>query len=200
MGVDDEIVEELEKSNNAFKLKQKHKISDKDFVIITGGKIDSNKIETFKLMEAVNKIQVSNVKLLVFGSVIPEYKEKFKSLLSDKVNYVGWIKSTDIYEYLDLADLVVFPGLHSVLWEQAVGLGKPCVFKYIEGFTHVDTGGNCLFLYDNSTEEILELLKSIIFDDSKYRTLMLNAKSEGKEKFSYRKIAKRSIDFERGVK
>ena len=29
--------------------------------------------------------------------------------------------------------------------EKAVGKGKPCVFKRISGFEHIDIGGNCLF-------------------------------------------------------
>lgn len=194
MGVDDEKVKEIRNNGNPNKIREELDLDNSDFIIVTGGKIDFNKSQTLNLMEAISKIDGLNIKLIVFGSVIPELKEKFSSLLTDRIKYIGWINSADVYKYFNIADLVVFPGLHSVLWEQAVGFGKPCIFKYIKGFTHVDLGGNCEFFYDDSTDEILEVLKNVIFDKCKYKQLLLNAEKKGMDEFSYKTIAYKSLN------
>ena len=75
MGVDDDIVEELGQRQTS--IRERYSIKKDDFLIVTGGKIDNNKLQTLLLMEAINEIKNSKVKLLVFGSVVPEYKNKF---------------------------------------------------------------------------------------------------------------------------
>ena len=37
--------------------------------------------------------------------------------------------SKDSYDYFEASDLVVFPGCHSVMWEQVTGQGKPMLVK-----------------------------------------------------------------------
>lgn len=169
-------------------------INKDDFLIITGGKIDSNKPQTLSLMKAVNDLEHNKIKLLVFGSISNELEEEFNSLISDKIKYIGWLSADEIYQYFNAADLIVFPGLHSVLWEQAVGQGKPCVFKYIEGFTHIDLGGNCKFLYRDSIEEIKQVIGLIVNNKEQYKKMKNIAEEKGIKEFSYRKIALKSIE------
>lgn len=196
MGAEDEKVEAAKNQTLRTSLRDKYSVKENDFLIMTGGKIDQNKPQTLLLMEAVKKINRENVKLIVFGSVMPEYKNKFSRLLGDWVQYVGWIDSRETYSYLNAADLVVFPGLHSVLWEQTVGLGKPCVFKHMEGFTHIDLGGNCKYLYEDSVEEIIKVLTSIIDNNEVFEKMDSTARTRGMEVFSYGKIAQKSISNE----
>lgn len=191
MGTDVEKVEEALKPKIRAKKKEEYCIKDGDFVIMTGGKIDYNKPQTLKLMEAVNKMNLPNVKLLVFGSVISSLKNEFDKQLSDNVKYIGWKKSNDIYKEFAVADLVVFPGLHSVLWEQAVGMGKPCIFKKIKGFDHIDLDGNCLFFEEDSIDSYQDVLKNAI---ENIEDLTKIAKEKGPKHFSYVNIAKRSIE------
>lgn len=194
MGVDDDLADKVKNQTDIKTLRESIGLKRDDFVILAGGKIDRNKLQILDFMKAINHISAKNINLLVFGSVIPEYKEQFTQLLNDKVKYIGWISSEEIYKYIKLADLVVFPGLHSVLWEQSVGLGKPCVFRYIEGFTHIDLGGNCKFLYEDSIEEMINVLEEIILRPDVYQKLLLNAQNKGPNKFSYKKIAAKSLN------
>ena len=85
---------------------------------------------------------------------------------------------------------MAFPGLHSVLWEQAVGMGKPCVFRKIEGFTHVDVGGNCVYFQEETPEGYVKTLRHAI---EKREEMKQCAQAKGLETFSYSKIASRSI-------
>ncbi len=192
MGADDECVEKASKPEVRKNIREKYGISQDDFVIMTGGKIDAFKTQTLLLMEAVHKIENPKVKLLVFGSVTPELKDKVEALSDgEKVKYIGWVQSKDSYDYFAASDLVVFPGRHSVFWEQVAAQGKPMVVKYWDGTTHVDVCGNVEFLYKDSTEEIKEKIENII-EPANY-SVMKEKAEKASEHFVYSKIAKRSI-------
>lgn len=173
---------------------EQSKFMNDDFVIVTGGKIDERK-NIHYLMEAVSLINNPRIKLIVFGSFIDEMKDKIMSLASsDNINYVGWVSVEDSYKYLLSADLAIFPGTHSVLWEQAVGLGIPAVFKSWEGMHHVDVGGNCLFIEDVSVQSIIEKIEKIFNDQDFYNNMKDVAIKDGINKFSYFEIAKKAIN------
>lgn len=197
LGADDDKVKEARKNNVKIEIRNMYDIKENDFLIITGGKIDFAKKQTLLLMKAIQILSKSykNLKLIVFGSVANDLKEELKDLVDDNnVQYIGWIKPEDSYNYFGAADLVVFPGRHSVFWEQVVGLGIPMVVKYWYGTTHIEIGGNCKYLYTDSVEEIKEVLENIINDGDEYKNMKLAAITKGKEKFSYEKIAYRSIN------
>lgn len=192
MGADDECVDKAANPEIRKTIREKYGISEDDFVIMTGGKIDAFKTQTLLLMEAVHQLENPNVKLLVFGSVTPELKDKVTALADGKrVQYIGWVQSKDSYDYFAAADLVVFPGRHSVFWEQVVAQGKPMIVKYWDGTTHVDVCGNVEFLYEDSTEEIKEKIEKII-EPANYSAMKENAR-KASEHFMYSKIAQRSI-------
>ena len=193
LGADDELIEKTINTTDTEAIRKTCEIGEEDFFIITGGKIDKNKTQIFTLMKAINKIESHKVKLVVFGSVSESMKEEFNKQLSKKVKYIGWLNPEDTYKYFYSADLVVFPGLHSVFWEQAVGLGKPCIFKYIPGFDHIDLNGNCLFFENDTISEMINKVLMVWNDKSKYYQMKNIAKSEGMKYFSYASIANKSI-------
>lgn len=194
MGADDELVHENSNKEEMLGLRKKLKIKKDDFVIVTGGKIDMAKLQILTLMKTVSKLD--NIKLIIFGSVINELKETFNKLLSNNIIYVGWLNSKETYKYIALANIVVFPGRHSVLWEQTVAQGKPMVVKYWQGTTHIDFGGNVKYLYNDSEEEMHNVLKQII-KTNEYECMNKVAKSDNKNNFLYSEIAKKSIDHEK---
>ena len=193
MGADDEKVEAALKPEVRKEIREKYGITDDDFMIITGGKIDNFKKQILYLMEAVNKLQNEKVKLIVFGSVIPELKDKVERLVSPYTQYIGWVQSDQTDRYYAASDLVVFPGRHSVFWEQVAGLGKPMLCKSWEGTKHVDLGGNVIFLEKDSTEEIFEIIQRLVENREAYQRMREVAEMEGMKIFSYSDIAKRSI-------
>lgn len=194
MGADDELVEKAKTSGVRKKIRDKYKIAGDEILVVAGGKINHYRPEVLNLMEAIILLQNPGVKLLVFGNVAEKYKEKFDKLCkSDKIIYVGWLKSADTYEYFEAADLVVFPGLHSVMWEQAVAQGKAVVFRDIDGFHHVDVGGNALFVKDVSVYGLREALSELFDDENKIKKMTYVAEEKGIKVFSYADIARRSI-------
>ena len=194
MGADDEKVEAALNPNVRKDIREKYGILADDFLIVTGGKIDNFKKQTIYLMEAVNRLKNDRVKLIVFGSVIPELKNQVEGLISPYTQYIGWVQSNETDKYYAASDLVVFPGRHSVFWEQVAGLGKPMLCKAWDGTKHVDLGGNVVFLEKDSVDEIYEIIKSLTDDKEKYLRMKTVAEQEGKKKFSYSNIAERSIE------
>lgn len=193
MGVDDEKVEEALQPEVRKTIRNKYGISENDFLIITGGKIDNYKKQILSLMDAVNKLQDEKVKLIVFGSVIPELKEKVNELISPYTQYIGWVQSDQTDKYYAASDLVVFPGRHSVFWEQVAGLGKPMICKAWEGTKHIDLGGNVIFLENESEDELLKIIDAVSHNREQYEKMKTIAESKGRKTFSYYEIAKRSI-------
>ena len=195
MGADDELVERAKTSGVRERIRKQYGISDSDFLIVTGGKIDQWKTQTLLLMQAVQNISNPSVRLIVFGSVTDELKEQVKNLSdSVKVQYIGWISSEDTYDYFEASDLVVFPGRHSVMWEQVTGQGKPMIVKDWPGTHHVDLGGNVIFLTEDSVGEIQEKIESLLSEPSKLSEMTKIAQEKGMQIFSYADISKRAIE------
>lgn len=199
MGADDELVKEASKIEVKKTIREKYNIADTDFLLITGGIINSNRYETLLLMEAVTELEFKNVKLLVFGVVDKEIKEKFDELCkSNRIIFVGWLSSEITYQYFASSDLAVFPGLHSVMWEQVVAQGIPAIFRKIQGFNHIDLNGNVVLIDDVSKRGIKEAIEAIIKDQSKYEKMKDISQNKGKFVFSYEIIAKNSIEYKEG--
>ena len=194
MGGDDEKIDHENIENIKNDIREENNIADDDFLIITGGKIDKAK-NIHLLVDAVKAINRDDVKLLVFGQPTNEFKDVFLSHVKDIecVRYVGWIDSNDVYNYFLASDLCVFPGTHSVLWEQACACGLPGLYKFWEGMQHVNVEDSALFLNSDTVSEIKDKLLDII-DNPKQYQVMKNAAMNAKTVFSYREISRRAIN------
>lgn len=193
MGADDDAVAAAARPEVRQEIRAKYGLDENDFVIMTGGKIDQWKTQTLLLMEAVQKIDRPDVKLIVFGSVTQELKDRVNALADGKkVQYIGWVQAKDSYQYFAAADLVVFPGRHSVFWEQVAAQGIPMLCKKWDGTTHVDVGGNVRFLTQDSTDEIRDAILDVMKPEV-YAKMKAVAEEKGMDAFSYRSIAQRSI-------
>jgi glycosyltransferase involved in cell wall biosynthesis len=196
LGVDDSIIDFNEREKIRKNIRTKLGLRDHDFVIISGGKIVKRK-NIHLLMQAVNELSETGLKLVIFGSVGDDIKETFWDLESNnEIQYVGWKKEKEIYDLFFAADIAFFPGSHSVLWEQATGLGLPAVFKYWDGYTHLDLGGNCTFMKSVDVECLKQEILRIYSDKLFFNKMKNIAIKKGKSKFTYSKIAKKSIEID----
>lgn len=192
MGADDDNVDLNNKTNIRTKIRNALKLNENDFLVVTGGKIDKKK-KIDVLMEACIKTTL-NVKLLVFGSVSDSMKKKFDDLIKhDSIIYIGWINSTMVYDYFFAADLVFFPGQHSVLWEQACAAKVPCVFERWPGMEHVNNGGNSKFISPITVENICKILKELCYTPDYYKMKQI-AESNATDVYLYSKIADKSLE------
>ena len=192
MGADDEQIDFKHKDEIRANIRNKYYVSDTDFLIVTGGKIDRKKKITV-LMDACRRLD--KVKLLIFGNVVEDLKEEFQRILEESENivFIGWIPSDRVYDYFFAADLVFFPGQHSVLWEQACASKVPCVFEKWEGMDHVNNGGNSDFVSPVNIETVTNKVKELCFTD-KYYQMRRIADSDATDIYLYSKIAEKSLE------
>lgn len=194
MGGDDDCIHFDRMPELRDQIRDKLNIRHDDFVIVTGGKIDKTK-NIHLLIQAVSKINRDNVKLIVFGQPDAEMKEIIENLCMDKhIRNIGWIDSVKVYDYFLASDLVIFPGTHSVLWEQAAACGVPMFVKDWEGMHHIDAGGNCEFLTEDDPEEMKVKIIELIDCPEKYEKMRSAAVEKAIPMFSYSEIAKRAIE------
>ena len=192
MGADDEKMDIEHKEQLRREVRECYKIKEDEFLIVTGGKIDRLK-NIHVLAHAVNAIGRKNVKLLVFGKINDDVKPLFDEEASDQIITIGWVDSDKVYKYFYAADLVVFPGLHSVLWEQAVASKVPCAFSKMDGFEHFNVNENCILMTGKESAYYETLIKDLLDNPSKYQELKNNANNPQLEQFYYSHIAKQVL-------
>lgn len=192
MGADDEKIDFPNRQTIRTKIRKEHAVADTDFLIVTGGKIDKKK-NICQLMEAVKELQ--GVKLLVFGQVAEDVKTEFNALLTESENicYIGWIDADRVYDYFFAADLVCFPGQHSVLWEQACAAKVPCLFMKWVGMEHVDNGGNSDFVTPVTAGTLRDKIIELNFTPKYIETKRIAA-ADATDVYLYSKIAEKSLE------
>ena len=193
MGADDSDMLFERKDEIRYQVRKQYGISDEDFLIVTGGKIDPLK-NIHVLAEAVSKSENRHIKILIFGNIRNDLQETFEKIKSKRIQCIGWQPSNEVYRYFYAADVVMFPGLHSVLWEQAVASQVPCAFSRIKGFEHVDIGGNCVLMDGKDADYYLKLIDRLYEDKFFYGSLYSQAHSPKTRQFLYSHIAQKVID------
>lgn len=195
MGADDDEVERASDALNRSEVRKRLGVGEGEFLLVTGGKYDDAKSQILEAMLAVKSLPLSShIKYLIFGPVAEGIKEEFDEMLDDnRIIYIPWASTKDSYDYFSAADAALFPFLHSVYWEQVVGMRKPLIVKSLPGITHIDFGGNVIYLKEGSCEEIESVIDKTLLNKARFGAMKDAARSEKAEQFLYSGIAKRSI-------
>lgn len=192
MGGDEKLIDYPNRENIKVDIRNKYNIPQDAFLVISGGRIDKTKNIHF-LIDAVINLKHKNVYLLVFGNLTKDMEEYCMPKFRDNIKYAGWIDSKQVYPLFLSSDLAVFPGTHSVLWEQSIACGLPAVFKdWNGGFDHVDCGGNAILIKDITVDSLKKEICQLIDNESKYIE-MKKITEDIKYNFYYIEISKKSI-------
>lgn len=196
MGGDDTYIHFKMQEQIRKQIREELDLGQEDFVLISGGKIDSKK-NIHVLINVVEEMNRNNLKLIVFGQPDKDMKALIEDMSRDShVRYIGWLDSTKVYDYFLASDLAVFPGTHSVLWEQACSCGLPGIFKDWVGMRHVDLGGNARFVRGDDKEELKTVISEILDSTVEYEKMREVARNKAIPYFSYARIARRAIELE----
>lgn len=171
-------------------------IPDHSFVIVNGGKLDARK-RTQELVEAVKAMGKPDIHLILFGSVDKTYEEQLRQAIGTdaRIHLIGWIGARQVYDYFFAADVGCFPGGHSVLWEQAICCGLPLVVKnWFGGMSYLNVADNVILLPEGDRCHIVEALTRLYSTPSLLSRMRRHAIEQGREFFSYRRIAQHIID------
>ena len=188
MGVDDESI-----PNNRFEVKKTIRdelgIPQDATVIFTGGKIDRLK-NTHVLADAFTVLDIENIHLIICGVLTPEMvplNEIFDA--NERIHYLGWCDAARVINCMVASDIACFPGTHSTLWEQSVGIGLPSVFKRWNEMEHVNVNDNCIFVKGEDVDELTNAIRLIISNYKKYQI----AAEVASQQFLYSNISKKAI-------
>lgn len=190
LGVDDDAIPQNRQQVRS-KIRKEFGVLDDDIVIITGGKINNLK-RIHYLMKAVNELNSVRVRLFIFGTIADDFRKEFEENLSDKITFVGWSSPMQIINYMLASDIACFPGTHSILWEQAVGLSLPCIFRDWKGIHHVNVNGNCIFLKEDSVNAIIEAIERML--EPSFYSKIRELASVAAGNFLYSNISKKAIE------
>ena len=169
-------------------------ISNDTFLFVTGGKLDKKK-KTLEAIKAFKSMTSKNTCFLIFGSLSTDIQDEFYDLINDdtRIKYIGYIPSNIIYKYFLASDFGIFPASHSVLWEEAIGCGLPCLFKKYEEHDHTDINGNCIRM-ENFTENDICVIMMHLLSDIPYYQEKKKAAVDAAPLFFYRSIAEKSLE------
>ena len=191
MGIDDEAIPTDRKAIRN-KVRKELRVGDKDILIITGGKIDREK-NTHILLEALRNLNRHDIHLVICGILTEEMfflKEYFSN---NSIHYLGWCDAPKVINCMVAADVACFPGTHSTLWEQSVGIGLPAIFKRWPEMEHVDINGNCFFVQGENVEELQRAIENITSEQNYNKIKDLATKAS--ENFLYSHISLKAIGY-----
>ena len=171
-------------------------------ILILAGKLDEKK-RPVELAEAFARLNDARWWLAYVGSVEEDIRARIDRAAggTGRVCYTGFIPGDAVLEYIAASDLAVYPGAHSVLWEQTVCLGIPAAFHEPEpgDAAHLSDAAqpNAVFLKSGSAEELYELLKNLTQDETGLKAMGERARRYGAAHLSYAELAKRAISLAR---
>jgi hypothetical protein len=198
-GADDTQTEGLDRAEVRREARAQWGIPNDALLFVTGGKLDLRKnihslIDRFS--HAKRAGELGNARLLVFGQADPQVQVELDRIdVHDHVVMLGWTPANQIYRAFWAADFALFPGTHSVLWEEAIGHGLGALFHRWQGMGHLDLGGNVRII-DNAAPETLDAqLRELTAEDgAEVRRLSAVAAEKGAKVFSFSAIAAKAIE------
>ena len=163
-----------------------HLDKNKTILIFGAGNIDAKK-NLIPLVEAVE--ENPNYELVIFGSFRADVKTEFeKHQTHPNIHCIGVLSVKDIYRTIIGSDLAIYPGQHSVLWDNTVACGTPlCVRRWV-GMDYFDVNGNCRYISEGTKKEIKGLLEDLSVD-GRIETMRVSAQGDAKKLFSATEIA-----------
>ena len=167
-------------------------------ILILAGKLDEKK-RPVELAEAFARLDDAQWWLVYVGSVEEEIRARIDQTAggTGRVRYTGFVSGKAVLEYIAASDFAVYPGAHSVLWEQTVCLGIPAAFHEPEpgDAAHLsdESEPNAVFLKSGSAEELFDLLSAMTADETLLKTMGERARRYGESHLSYAELAKRAL-------
>ena len=151
------------------------------FLMVSGGKMGRNK-GTDRIVEAWRQLKLRHpeVELLLFGSLEKDFQ------VPEGVHLVGWCDLKKTYSILKVADVAVWPLLHTTLVEDSLSCGTPVIVKDSGNVAHYKAVGAGVFLERGDVAEIIRAVETILEEKDAFRDRLLAVK----ERYSYASVAK----------
>ena len=188
MGVDDESIP-ADRQRVKADIRKELGIHENAQVIVTGGKIDKLK-NTHILLSALKKIGNDRLHLIICGTLTPEMQYLDEQINDNpNIHYLGWCDAKRVMDCMVASDIACFPGTHSTLWEQSVGVGLPAIFKRWNEMEHVNINDNCILIEGENEQALIDAIQKVLANYSIFKEKAIIASLS----FLYSNIAKKAI-------
>ena len=204
LGADSDYIDYIKTKYSVEDIKKELGIISKSFVIFTGGKLQSAK-KTELVIDAVNKLNNKEIYLIIIGKSLDENYYQYLIKAANKntnILFLGWLQPEEIYKYLHVSDIAVFPSSTSVLWQQSIATGLPVIIGDEFGNADYLNKNNNAFILKSSPKTSLEislLIKSLVKDRDKLNEMKNGAIKTLKEFLSYEKISDNSLKYNKKI-
>ena len=205
LGADTDLGVEIARRREGEALRRSLGIPEDHLVIFTGGKLAPPK-RTELLIEAVTRVPHLPLHLLVVGEASPAhqtYKQRLLSLAEGRPNIrlTGWLGRDDIYRYLDMADLAVFPASQSILWQQAIAMGLPLIVgnKGDQDISYLNAHRNIVVLERDEIgiDQLAQAIDSVAGNPARMSEMSRGARRVADEHLDWNKLIQRTLRFNR---
>ncbi len=156
------------------------------------------------LIEAIQSLADPKLHLVVAGEASDqdrEYKEMLARAASGNANirFVGWLGRMDIYKYLDMATLAVFPASQSILWQQAISMGLPLIVGDVghQSISYLNLENNIVILPNAEirSDRLAKVIAEVISDPGRMREMSEGAMRVSNEHLNWDKLILRTLRF-----
>ncbi len=190
-------------------LKNKLNITDEKIILSVSRLVEKNGVEDLirGFQVAVNKYQLTNIKLLIVGD--GKLKDKLVRLaarlgLAEKIIFVGHVKPEEVGAYYQIADVFVRPSLSEGLGNvflEAMASNVPVIATPVGGIPDfLQDGETGWFCQASNPESIAEKISYILDkkNNVKIQRVVANARQMITERYSWAMVAgKMKIIFEK---
>jgi glycosyltransferase involved in cell wall biosynthesis len=203
LGADTDLAAAVRRSGARAELRRSLGVGDRDTVIFTGGKLDPAK-RTDLLLKAVLQLQPLPLHVVVAGDSGDEhawYKQELRRLAAaePRVHMVGWLGRDDIYRYLDMADLAVFPASQSILWQQAIAMGLPLIVGDIghQDISYLNMEDNIVILGKDEirADRLADAISRVVGDPGRMRAMSDGARRVADLHLNWDRLIQRTLRF-----
>lgn len=165
-------------------------IGDEEIVIVHGGKIIPRR-KTEMAVDTVCGLK-QKVRLIVFGSIEQQLREKvFKKFEEcEGLIYLDHLSQKEYLKVFLAADIALFPGAQSSMWEEAIGCGLPLLINCTEkkDASYYDRGGNVAFSTEDTVQSFISELENMLANN-KFKQMAYVAQTAGRVFFSYERVS-----------
>lgn len=204
LGADLDLCAEIKNANEGELLRRSMGIADDEIVIFTGGKFEPWK-RTELLIEAIRDITHLPLTLIVIGDADPRFADYKQQLLDAaqgqaNIRFVGWLNSRDIYRYLHMADMAVFPASQSIIWQQAIAMGLPLIVGNTgnQDISYLNLHDNIVILDrdDIKRDRLVREIEAIASDPARMRAMSLGAAEVADVHLNWDKLIQKTLRFQ----
>lgn len=167
--------------------RDKLNVKQDDIVIMHSGKLCKAK-RTKELVEAFINANIANQKLVIIGSISNDNTDLVDLINSDqRIRYLGWKNSEELFGYLAACDIYAQPGTQSVTMEEAACSNCAMMLYPYDDYKHIF---NEKALYVKDKYEITDILKRIASGDLDINKVRNDCYKVAKQILDYKTIVK----------